>query len=245
MAIADVAEELRAVARASDDAVGYFAAVYSRVTSTIATSIAEGRFADGPRMERFASTFAELYTRCLGPRPVRARCWQAGFDVAGDRDLIILQHLLIGFNAHVTHDLPQAVVAVADSTGDLQAVKPDFDAINILLGEMTLGVLSDLDRVSRWASEVGSFGGGRFFNFSLVKARDQAWRTAERLFPLSAADRAVEVAELDRLTSVLAYLITRPTLPGRLVVSVARRLEERDPRKVTAALLGDRSRRRP
>ena len=71
-----------------------------------------------------------------------------------------------------------------------------------------------------------------------MKARDQAWRTAERLFPLSTADRAVEVAELDRLTSVLAYLITRPTLPGRLVVSVARRLEERDSRKVTAALLG-------
>lgn len=229
------------MARASDDAAGYFAAMYSRVTSTIARSITEGRFEDGPRMERFASTFAALYTRTLGSKPVRARCWQAGFDVADDHELIILQHLLLGFNAHVNYDLAQAVVTVADATGDLQAVKADFDGVNLLLAGMTGILLHDLDRVSRWASKAGSFGGGRLFNFSLVKARDQAWRTAERLFPLSSAARAEEVAELDRLTSVLAFLITRPSLPGRLVVSAARRLEERDPRKVIAALLGDRA----
>lgn len=237
--INEVAEELRSLARASDDATGYFAALYARVTSRIATSVAQGGFEDGERMDRFATTFAELYTRTYGQHPVRPRCWQATFDVAGDGRLIIVQHLLLGINAHVNHDLAQAVVAVADRTGDLPGVRPDFDAINDILATAYNGLLGDLDRVSRWANEAATLGGGRLFHFSLVRARDQAWATAQRLFPLSEAERAREVAELDRLTSVLAFLITRPGLSGRLMVTLARRFEERDPKKVTAALLGD------
>lgn len=238
--IADVAEELRELARRSDDASGYFCAMYARVTSNIATAIAQGRFEDGQRMERFASTFAEYYTRCHGPAPTRPGCWQASFDVAGSDDLIILQHLLIGINAHVNHDLPQATVDVALATGDLQSVRGDFDAINELLGAMTNDLLRDLDRVARWSNEAGSLGGGRLFNFSLVKARDQAWAAAQRLYAMPESERAADKAELDRLVSVLAYLVSKPTLPGRLLVKLARRFEERDPKKVTAALLGDR-----
>lgn len=242
--IADVAAELRRLALASDDASGYFGAMYARVTSSIATAIAQGRFEDGERMERFATTFAGFYTRCTGPSPVRPGCWQASFDVAGRSDLLILQHLLIGINAHVNHDLPQATVEVALTSGGLAAVKGDFDHINDLLGGMTTGLLGDLDRVSHWANAAGALGGGRLFNFSLEAARDQAWATAQRLFVLTPAERAREVAELDRLVSVLAYLITQPKLPVSLLVPLARHFEEHDPRLVTAALLGDRSRRR-
>ncbi len=239
--IADVAEELRELARASDNAVGYFAAMYSRVTSSIATAIAQGRFEDGDRMERFASTFAGYYTRGHGPSPTRPACWQASFDVAGRDDLIILQHLLIGINAHVNHDLPQATVEVALATGgDLLSVKSDFDHINDLLGSMTSELLGDLDRVSHWANEAGALGGGRIFSFSLKAARDQAWGAAQRLFALPEADRQREAVELDRLVSVLAYLVSEPKLPGKLLVRLARRFEEHDPRLVTAALLGDR-----
>lgn len=60
----------------------------------------------------------------------------------------------------MNHDLAQAVVAVADITGDLQAVKPDFDAINDLLRALSTDLLHDLDRVSRWANAAGALGGG-------------------------------------------------------------------------------------
>ncbi len=243
--IADVAEELRELARRSDDAAGYFAALYAGVTSNIATSIAQGRFDDGERMEAFAGTFASYYTRCLGPAPIRPACWQASFDVAGRSDLLIVQHLLIGINAHVNHDLPQATADVARATGDLQSVKGDFDAINDILIAIYVDVLGDLDRVSRWTSKAAALGGGGLFKFSLRKARDQAWRAAERLFALGEAERAKDVAELDHLVSVLAYLISEPKPPVKLLVRIARRFEEDDPKKVTATLLGDRSRRRP
>ena len=46
------------------------------------------------------------------------------------------------------------------------------------------------------------------------------------------------VAELDELVSVLAYLITRPPIPVAVFAFVARFLEQRDPKRVTAGLLG-------
>ncbi len=54
----------------------------------------------------------------------RPRCWQASWDVAGDASLLIVQHLLLGINADVNHDLALAVVEVADQTGDLAGSDP-------------------------------------------------------------------------------------------------------------------------
>jgi hypothetical protein len=161
--------------------------------------------------------------------------------VADDRSLLIVQHLLLGINAHVNHDLAQATADVARATGSLVAVRPDFEAVNAILAETYEDVLADLDGVSRWANEAATLGGGRAFNFSLQVARRQAWGAAERLYALGddAVARRAYVAELDRLVSVLAYLVTKPPLWARPLVWVARRLEQDDPPTVTAALLGD------
>lgn len=237
--IDDAAEELRAVARSAGDAAGYFPAMYSRVTARIAASIAAGEFEDGDRMDAFATTFASYYLRAWRDEIPRPRCWQASWDVAADDHLLVVQHLLLGINAHVNHDLPQTVVDVADESGDLASVRRDFDAVNDVLAAASVGLLRDLDRVSRWANEVAALGGGRAFHFSLRAARTQAWNAAERLYPLDTNGRDDYVRELDRLVSVLAYLVTRPAFPASLLVSVARRFEERDPSVVITALLGD------
>ncbi|HEX6311864.1 MAG TPA: DUF5995 family protein, partial [Acidimicrobiia bacterium] len=237
----EAADELRSIARSAGDAAGYFPALYARVTTEIAASIEAGRFDDGARMDAFATTFAAYYLRTWRNEIPRPRCWQASWDVAAGGGLLVVQHLLLGINAHVNHDLPQAVVEVADRTGDLEGVHGDFDAVNDVLAAASVGILRDLDRVSRWANEVAALGGGRAFHFSLRVARRQAWNAAERLFALDAPRRRDDVRELDRLVSVLAYLITRPAFPASVLVSVARRLEEHDPSVVVAALLGDDS----
>jgi hypothetical protein len=233
------AAELRAMAASADDASGYFPALYARVTDRIASSMDAGHFADGHRMDVFASTFAGYCTRAWHAERGRPRCWQACRNVAADPDLLIAQHLFLGINAHVNHDLALAVVDVAGPSGDLALIKPDFDAVNDVLGETSSDVLRSLGGVSRWTNRVAAVGGGKLFNFSLRVARAQAWGAAVRINALTTPDeRAAYVAELDRLVSVLAYLITRPPLPARPLVWVGRRLEERDPRTVTAALLG-------
>jgi Family of unknown function (DUF5995) len=235
------ADQLRSAALASTDAAGYFAAMYALVTDHIATSIENGRFEDGERMDRFATTFAAYYTRAREAEGQRPRCWQACWDVATDADLLIVQHLLLGINAHVNYDLALAVVEVAGPGGDLAQVRGDFDAVNDVLAETYDDVLRSLDRVSRWANLAATAGGGRLFNFSLRAARRQAWGAAERIHALDdEEERAAYVAELDRLVSVLAYLVTRPPVLARPLLWLGRRLEEHDPPTVTATLLGDR-----
>ncbi|MGH9248555.1 MAG: DUF5995 family protein, partial [Acidimicrobiales bacterium] len=55
------------IARALEEGsrVGYFAAVYRKVTAKIAEGIATGFFGDGERMQRLDVTFADRYLSAL------------------------------------------------------------------------------------------------------------------------------------------------------------------------------------
>ena len=239
--IADTARDLRAAALAAGDCSGYFPALYSRVTTRIAESIAKGTFDDGPALDRFATRFASHYIAAAHDRAHCAKSWQACWNVAGDRQLLIVQHLLLGINAHVNYDLPRVVVELADERGDLLSLRHDFDTVNEVLAATYTDVVKDLDRVSRWANSAARLGGGRAFNFSLTLARARAWQAATAMYPLPAEGRRAYSEELDRLVSVLAYLITKPSPFVRPLLIVARRLEEHDPKKVVTALLGEDS----
>ena len=170
---------------------------------------------------------------------VESRAWRATWDVADDCDLLIVQHLLLGINAHVNHDLGRVVVELADEHGgELRAMRADFDAVNAVLATTMPEVLADLGRASRWVNRAAAWGADRWFHFSLTTARDQAWRFAVARHQLDAPSRARAAAELDRLVCVLAYLVTRPVRPVRWLVPLARRLEPDDPDAVTRTLLG-------
>ena len=231
-------ERLRSAALESHDAAGYFAAMYARVTDRVQTAIDEGRFGDGIGMARFATVFADWY---LGPRDGSRRrpaCWTAADDVSGDRRLLIVQHLLLGINAHVNHDLPQVVVELAGGDVELESLRSDFDAINDILAETQPAILRDLGRVAGWTQIAVSSGGGRVFGFSLGRARAQAWEAARRLHGLDPDTRAADAGELDRLVAVLAHVVASPSAPIRWLLTIPRWLEHDDPQVVTRRLLG-------
>jgi hypothetical protein len=231
-------DELRSVALAAEDASGHFPAMYARITHDIETAAAAGRFADASRMERFAEAFAHWYPRLRHDGAPVPGCWRASFDVAGDSRLMIVQHLLLGINAHVNHDLPQVVVALAPRGSDLAALRPDFDSVNDILAESLPTVLRSLGTVSRWVNTAAVLGGGRLFDFSLQVARRQAWDAAGRMHALDDTGRAEYAAELDRLVRVLAYMLVHPGPVSSVGVALGRRCEDHDPRDVTRKLLG-------
>jgi hypothetical protein len=239
MALGPTIEALRADALAADDASGHFPAMYARVTAAVDRAAEDGAFADPAGMRAFAAAFAGWYLRPRRHESTPPGCWQAAWDVAGNGRLLIVQHLLLGINAHVNHDLPQVTVELADQRGGLAGLRADFDAVNDVLAATYPIVLRDLGGVSRWVNLVARRGGSQLFGFSLTAARRQAWDAATRLHPLDADGRRAYVAELDRLVRVLAYLVAHPGVPAQLLVRAARAVEERDPRAVTAALLGD------
>jgi len=236
--LAPTIDLLRTEALSADGADGYFAAMYARVTERVDHARAGGRFADGDGMAVFARTFADWY---IGPRhgsrPMPS-CWRATFDVADDGRLLIVQHLLLAINAHVNHDLPQVVVELSGGGRSLESLRPDFDAINDILAETQTDIVRDLGRVSGLTQWAAVAGGGRLFAFSLDRARDQAWATAERLHRSDDVTRAMEVAELDRIVTALAFMITRPSAPVRRLLRIPRWFEIDDPGELTRRLLG-------
>jgi hypothetical protein len=151
---------------------------------------------------------------------------------------MIAQHLLLGINAHVNHDLPQVVVALSPSRAALADLRTDFDAVNDILAESLPMVLRSLGTVSRWVNTIAVLGGGQVFDFSLQVARRRAWDAAIRMHALDEAGRAEYVAELDRLVRVLAYMVANPGPVSSFGVRLGRRCEEHDPRQVTRRLLG-------
>jgi hypothetical protein len=68
--------------------LGYFAALYKRVTIAVGIAVAEGKFEDGARLERLDAAFASRYFDALNghfhpdrfPRPTHS--WQVTFDAA-------------------------------------------------------------------------------------------------------------------------------------------------------------------
>lgn len=240
MVLDDTIEELRSVALAANDATGHFPAMYARVTDRVRQAAAAGEFGDGEGMVRFARAFAGWYLRPRAGVEPASGSWSAAWAVGGDRRLLIVQHLLLGINAHVNHDLGQVVVELADERDDrsLHGMRADFDTVNSVLAATMPDVLRDLGRSSRWVNETAAWGADRWFHFSLETAREQAWRFARLTHPLDVDERRLAARELDELVRVLAFLITRPVRPVRWLVPVGRWLEADDPHAVTIDLLG-------
>jgi len=59
--VIDQLDDIIALSIREQNRLGYFAALYRKVTAKVKEGIAEGRFDNGPRMERFDVTFANRY----------------------------------------------------------------------------------------------------------------------------------------------------------------------------------------
>ena len=212
-------DEVIARSRREHSRLGFFACLYRNVTVEVKRGIASDRFEDGPRMERLDVTFANRYLTAL-ERYRRdeqtSKCWVASFKAAPQWPPIVLQHLLLGMNAHINLDLG-AAAAITCPGDQLPSLKRDFNEINNILAAMTEGVQWQLSQISWWM-KVLDFVGGRtnrvVLNWSIDRARDAAWRVAERLAPLNPEQMETELDRIDDEIDLLAFLIRNP---GRLI----------------------------
>lgn len=251
--VATVAEVLEAldvvIVRALDEGsrVGYFAAIYRKVTSKVAEGIAAGFFDDGDRMQRLDVTFATRYLSALelhhgGARPTRS--WELALAATSASRPIILQHLLVGINAHINLDLGIAAAQTAPGPA-LPALRRDFDRINEILALLLEGVQRDIGEVSPWMRFLGWIGGrhdDEVVRFSIEAARTSAWRFATELAPLAPdhwggpiGARDARVAHLARavlnpglLSAGLMVIRARETNDVRRVIEILNRVEQPD-----------------
>jgi hypothetical protein len=200
--------------------LGFFAALYRKVSISVKEGIQNGRFEDGARMERLDVNFANLYLEAYelhrkGEVPTDS--WQVAFEAAGHRRPLILQHLLLGINAHINLDL--GIAAVETSPGDqLASLKHDFDMITKLLAELVQPVQDKIGKVSPWIGfldRIDSSADDAIINFSLDRARASAWNFALRLNSLGEDERIAAVKQRDKQIAALGRLVYKP--PGVLL----------------------------
>lgn len=107
--------------------LGYFATLYQLMTKAVAAGMDKGIFENNARMEQldvvFANRYLQAYFDYSNQLPVTTS-WQTAFDAAGRNDLIVVQHLLLGINAHINLDLGIAAadICTVDNIQDLQVI---------------------------------------------------------------------------------------------------------------------------
>lgn len=241
--IDDVLSGLDAIiARAHEDKsrCGFFAALYRRVTRRVKAGILAGRFEDGARMDLFDSHFAGRY---LAPfdayrngRPAPAS-WSLAFRACDDAGPCVLQHLMAGMNAHINMDLGPSAAAVAPGAA-LESLRRDFNEINSVLSEETLAVenaLATLSPALAMLRDAALLDGNLVINFSMGKARDFAWMTAQE-FAANPGDQEARLARLDMVVSALGQTVLHPPLTIAMKLKAVRALETNDIRRIIEAL---------
>jgi hypothetical protein len=223
------------------DRIGYFAAMYGAVTRTIAGRTAAGEFDDASRMEHFVAAFAGRYLDAVDAwvrgQPV-VGSWRLAFEAAGRWRPVILQHLLLGMNAHINLDLGVTAAEHAID-GALDAVRADFDAVNDVLAALVDECQGALGDVSPWlglADSIGGRGDETMIRFSLIAARRQAWTVATRLAPLAPTERAAAVDAVDAGAVRVGTRVAHPGVGASALLLLVRARERASPADVMRRL---------
>lgn len=206
--------------------IGYFAALYERVTTNVRRALVAGNvFHDNPRMERLDVVFANRFLAAWdqhvsGGTP--SQSWRAAFALLDDPGPLVVQHLLIGMNAHINLDLGVAAATVAPSPAQLESLWPDFKRINEVLSRLVIVVEDELGEISPRLKRIEDFAPAledKLFDFAIDVARDVAWALAQELgrTPASGWDaviarRDAEVAAVGRALYPLHGILVAPVV---------------------------------
>jgi hypothetical protein len=220
--------------REAGDARRFFHATYLRTTRAVVAEIDRGGFADAAWLRRWDVAFADLYLDALAADR-RGRAvplpWRVAFDTARDRpDLPPLRHVLLGMNAHINYDLPQALLAVIspaefDDVRVRAARAADHRHVDEVLlrrvgaEDVRVGAVSRLSRTDRLLRPLNRAATRRL----IAEARAKVWANAAVLDRARRAGPDRYAAVLAELESLSAARLIELTAPGQVLLRLARR----------------------
>jgi hypothetical protein len=216
------------------DARRHFHSTYLRTTGAVAEEIERGGFLDGAWLERWDLAFAELYLDAfdaeLRGEPVPGP-WRIAFDTARERpELPPLRHVLLGMNAHINYDLPQALIAVIsleefDDPEIRRSRNTDHTHIDIVLldrvgaEDAQLRAVSRVSLLDRLLGPVNRAATKRL----LAEARAKVWHNTAVLDQARRAGPERYAAVLGELEALCAAKLVELTAPGQVLLRLARR----------------------
>ena len=200
--IGDVLARMEAIDRElpPGDGVRWFNRLYLEVTRRVAGTVPNEPEAAPGFLEQLDLGFAAAYFTALdaagGGEPPPAypyHAWKPLFEVRHRKGIAPVQFALAGMNAHINHDLAVGVCGVCIDRGVRPRVgspeHADYEGVNPLIAQverdvktwLTTGLLEELDEAFAPADDVVAI-------WSVERARDGAWTSAELLWHLRDAE---------------------------------------------------------
>ena len=221
--------------------VGYFAALYRRVTRAVKDGIAKNQFQNGALMERLDVNFAGRYLDAFeqlrsGQQPTLS--WQIAFRSAHWWHPIVVQHLLAGINAHINLDL--GIAAAVTAPGDqLPGLEADFNQINQVLAGLVSTVEKEIAAVSPLLGLLEKLSlktDSAIIDFSLDEARKFAWDHAVRMADMSPAEMQPAIHDLDLEAAKFGHKVVSPPWLIKIELMPIRFFESGNVRRVLDVL---------
>ena len=205
-----------------------FLGTYQRTTLAVGKAVDDGFFEDADWVERWDVAFAELYLEALDAHLAGRDCsrpWRLAFEAPAD--LPALRHVLLGINAHVNYDLPQALLAVisdADFADPslMERRRRDHERIDAVLAgrvaaeDVELG-MQGRSLTDRLLQPLNRLSSKRF----LRESRTKVWHNTVELQAARAADPAAYDARLAELEVLSAARISDLLAPGQVLLRLA------------------------
>lgn len=210
---------------AEKSSLGYFPALYRKVTQSVKDHIAQGYFENNARMERLDVVFANRYIHAYDQFMIKEPCtgaWELAFESRNNPKLIVLQHLFLGMNAHINLDLGIAAAQVSEGE-DIQSLKGDFFKINEVLSSLVNQVQSELSAIWPFMKVIDWVSGNldeELSDFSMNIARDGAWQVAKDLSILPKDQQQAYIDKLDNRVVRFGKGISHPGLLLGMIVSI-------------------------
>jgi hypothetical protein len=207
--------------------LGYFAALYRNVTAKVKEAIDNDYFDDGKRMEKLDVIFAKRYIDAYYAwqnKEIITNSWLKAFDLSTSYWPIVLQHLLIGMNAHINLDLGIAAAEVSKNC-NIHDLEDDFKKINKILSSLVHEVQNDLaemwptlKKILQITKQADDF----LVDFSMELAREGAWKFA--LVLASSPDLNIEaiIKSRDEIIVKKAGLIMNPGILANIIFKIIR-----------------------
>lgn len=208
---------------ANESKIGYFAILYRQVTRRIRNGILSAEFEDNPRMEvldvLFAKRFIDAYELWKSFQ-TPTESWIMSFEASKNPNLMVMQHLLLGINAHINLDL--GIAAAETMFGkNLNDLKNDFDKINTILAGLVDGVKANISRISPIFGILIPLAKGNdelLLNFSIQLARDGAWKYAGEYHADS--NKEFQIQDRDKNIVALAKKLINPGKFLRFLIKI-------------------------
>ena len=163
--------------------VGYFACTYRIMTAQVLKGIQKKKFEDNPRMTLLDIAFATRYLDAWENYSKGKKCtnsWYLAFEATKNKELLILQHIFLGMNAHINLDLGISAASIMPYR-KINPLKKDFENINTVISSINQKVQDSLNKICYPVNLIDKLSNGKdnvILDFAISKARETSWATA-------------------------------------------------------------------